>query len=268
MSFYEKFCRPTLPGLPKYAQLREVLHAAILNGYWKAGDKLPTEVELTRLTPFSLGTVQRALRSLTEDGLVTRLQGNGTFVREERKALDTPLHCRFLNADGSSYLPIFPKFLSRTRIGTPGPWSGYLGQEGDNILCLTRRLDVNGEFNVYSKFYINADRFESIEEQPSIALDRITVKTLLSGEFDLPITNIYQSMITVKFPRDIAKVIGVSTGTTGIMLESIACAGRNNHIYYLESFIPPTTRRLVVSDEYPTSNPRTPRRICPHEEAR
>lgn len=260
MNFFEKFWSPSLPGLPKYAHLREILRAAIRSGYWKAGDKLPTEVELARLTPFSLGTVQRALRALTEEGLVTRIQGNGTFVAEERATIDNPLHCRFLDDDGLSYLPIFPKALSRTRIGTTGPWSGYLAQNGDNILCIARRLDINGEFNVYSKFYINADRFGSIVDQPLSSLDRVTLKTLLRGEFNLPITHIHQSLIMTRFSRDVAKVIGVSPGTTGLMLESVASAGRNNYVYYLESFIPPTTRKLVVSEDYPIDRPLPPLR--------
>jgi DNA-binding GntR family transcriptional regulator len=252
LNFFEKYWSPGLPGLPKYAHLREILRTAIQHGYWKAGDKLPTEIELTRLTPFSLGTVQRALRSLTEEGLVMRLQGNGTFVAEERRAIDSPLHCRFLDDDGVSYLPIFPKALSCNRIGTAGPWSDYLGQDGDNIICVARRLDINGEFNVYSRFYLNADRFGSIVDQPLSSLDRVTLKTLLSGEFNLPITRMVQGLIMTKFSRDVAKVIGVSPGTTGFMLESVASAGLNNHVYYLESFIPPNRRKLVVSDDSPT----------------
>jgi GntR family transcriptional regulator len=232
-----------------------MLRAAIQNGHWKPGDKLPTEVELTRLTPFSLGTVQRALRALTEEGLVKRIQGNGTFVAEERTAIDSPLHCRFLDDDGLTYLPIFPKVLSRTRITTTGPWSGYLSQDEDNILCIDRRLDVNGEFNIYSKFYINVDRFGSIVDRPLSSLDRVTIKTLLSGEFNLPITHIYQSMVMTKFSRDVGKIIGVGYGTSGLLLESVASAGRSNYIYYLESFIPPTKRKLVVSDDYPLPDP-------------
>jgi GntR family transcriptional regulator len=247
MTFFEKFWQPSLPGLPKYAQLREILLSAIRAGYWKAGEKLPSEVELTELTPFSLGTVQRTLRALVDEGVVTRVQGSGTFVAEERTPIDTPLHCRFPTDDASGFLPIFPKVISRKRIAERGPWSGYLGQNGSNIVCLERRLNINGEFNVYSKFYLNADRFGSIMSKPLSVLDRVTLRTLLSGEFNLPITHISQSVLLAKFPSEICKVIGVNTGTTGLVMESVASAGRGNYIYYLESFIPPTKRKLIVS---------------------
>src|SRR5512132_3720713 len=92
MDFTAKFAAPALAGLPKYAQLREMLAAAINSGDWKPGDKMPTEAQLARSTPYSLGTVQKALRALVDDGLVTRTQGSGTFVNEPRQSIDAPLH--------------------------------------------------------------------------------------------------------------------------------------------------------------------------------
>lgn len=251
MNFYEKFWRPSLPGLPKYAQLRDILCAAIESGYWKAGDKLPAEVELTRLVPFSLGTIQRALRALTEAGLVVRSQGMGTFVAEQRKAIDSPLHIRFLSDDGKSFLPIFPTIIARARVSEAGPWSGYLQQAGKNIICISRRLDINYEFKVLSKFYINADRFPNLASEPLARLDKVTLKTLLASESNLPITHIYQSLSFRKLPDEAIDVVGLDTGSMGIVLESVGSVGRNNYLYYIESFIPPTERKLVVSDEYP-----------------
>ena len=57
----DQYARAVVPGLAKYAQLRETLSAAIRGGHWKPGSQLPPERELARLTRFSLGTVQRAL---------------------------------------------------------------------------------------------------------------------------------------------------------------------------------------------------------------
>ena len=82
-----QFLARSMPGLPKYAQLRDTLLAAIEHGYWKAGAKLPTEQALARHTPFSLGTVQRALRALVAEGIVVRLQGSGTYVADGRNGM-------------------------------------------------------------------------------------------------------------------------------------------------------------------------------------
>jgi DNA-binding GntR family transcriptional regulator len=59
-NFYSKYQPVKIDRLPKYAQLREALRAAIEDGYWLPASQLPPEMELIRATPFSLATVQKA----------------------------------------------------------------------------------------------------------------------------------------------------------------------------------------------------------------
>jgi DNA-binding GntR family transcriptional regulator len=246
--FLGKFRRPVPPGLPKYAQLREILASAIRAGHWKAGDRLPAESELTRATPFSLGTVQRALRDLVDEGLVVRTQGSGTFVAEGRAPIDAPLHLRFLGSGGEpTFLPLFPKVISRRRIAGRGAWSEWLGQEGEDIIRIDRRISVNGEFNVFSRFYLDAGTFPEIGARPLAALDGVNLKQLLGSAFGMPITNVEQRISYARFPPEACKAIGAKPGMRGLLLESAASAGRANPVYYLESFIPPNGRRLDVS---------------------
>ena len=88
---------PGLRGIPKYMRFQEVLVHAIKDGHWKPGDKLPTEKELAALSRLSVGTVQRALRNLVDQGLVVRQQGLASFVAETQRRMEHPWHCRFLN---------------------------------------------------------------------------------------------------------------------------------------------------------------------------
>ncbi len=248
MDFLTKFPTPTVAGLPKYAQLREMLTSAIASGHWKPGDKLPTEAELARSTPYSLGTVQKALRALVDDGLITRAQGSGTFVNEPRQPIDAPLHLRFMGGDGEPrFLPLFPKVLGRKRIAERGPWSDWLNQKGADIIRVDRRLSVNGEFNVFNRFYFNAGTFPDIAEKPLKELDGANLKQLLGSRVNMPVTNIEQRISAVKFATEICRAAGWKAGTSGMLLESAASAGRGTPIYFLESFIPPNRRKLDVS---------------------
>ncbi len=241
---------PTVPGLPKYAQLREMLFSAIHAGHWRPGDKLPTETELTRLTPYSLGTVQRALRALVDEGLVVRSQGSGTFVAEGRSPINAPLHLRFLGGEGEPpFLPLFPKVLSRRRVAERGPWSEWLGSKDGDIVRVDRRLSVNGEFNVYSRFYFKADTFPDLAGKPLEALEGVSLKQAVGGASNMPVTDVRERIVVVKLDEAICHAIGIKPGTRGMLLESAASAGRGNPVYYLESFIPPTSRRLAVSAE-------------------
>lgn len=243
----QRYARHVVPGLAKYAQLRETLSAAIRGGHWKPGNQLPPERELARLTGFSLGTVQRALRDLADEGLLVRTQGSGTYVSEGRAAIDAPLYLRFLGGEGEPrFLPLFPKVLSRARIDERGPWSEWLRQAGSDVVRITRRISVNGEFTLFNRFYFRADAFPGIAAAPMATLDGANLKQLLGGESNVPVTEMRQRVSFVKFPQEAAEAAGVRPGTRGMLLESAALAGREP-LYYLESFIPPNDRRLEVS---------------------
>lgn len=185
--FFSRYRRPGQGGVAKYAQLRDAIVTAIRAGHWKPGDRLPTEAELTQLTPFSLGTVQRALRALVDEGLVVRAQGSGSYAAESRGPIDVPLHLRFLGGPGEPrYLPLYPKVLGRRRIAARGPWSEWLGQTGDEIVCVDRRLGVNGEFDLYNRFHFSAASFPEIAGKPLAALDGANLKQLLGASFAVP----------------------------------------------------------------------------------
>lgn len=67
--------------MPKHAHLRSTLAGYILDGTWSDGDKVPSETQLSKKFGVSRTTVIRALRDMERDGLVSRRQGSGTYVR-------------------------------------------------------------------------------------------------------------------------------------------------------------------------------------------
>lgn len=65
---------------PLYKQIKRLIIERIGKGLWEAGDKIPTEHALVRDLQASRMTVNRALRELTQEGVLIRRQGSGTFV--------------------------------------------------------------------------------------------------------------------------------------------------------------------------------------------
>ena len=70
------------PHAPKYRQVFENLSREILSGKYQAGQKFPSEAALVQQFRTSRITVGRALRELTQRGLVERIAGSGTYVRQ------------------------------------------------------------------------------------------------------------------------------------------------------------------------------------------
>ncbi|HEU5075827.1 MAG TPA: GntR family transcriptional regulator [Polyangiaceae bacterium] len=78
------------PGspVPLYHQLATSLSAAIAEGRFKPGDRLPSEPELARRFGVTRPTVRQATRLLAERRLVEARRGSGTFVRSPGEQVD------------------------------------------------------------------------------------------------------------------------------------------------------------------------------------
>lgn len=69
------------PKRPKYQQIRESLAATFHSGDRQVGSQLPPQSDLAKLYNASLLTVRQALGLLERDGLIERIHGKGTFIR-------------------------------------------------------------------------------------------------------------------------------------------------------------------------------------------
>lgn len=80
---------------PLYSQIRRILCARISDGEWQVHEALPSEWDLAAELGVSQGSVRKALQELTQEGVVYRVQGKGTFVADPpgdwgRGRLQTP----------------------------------------------------------------------------------------------------------------------------------------------------------------------------------
>lgn len=67
-------------GMPLYAQIRDDIHASILQGILSPGTRLPSVQAMAHDRQVTQATIRRALQDLIEDGLVESHVGRGTFV--------------------------------------------------------------------------------------------------------------------------------------------------------------------------------------------
>ena len=77
------------PVLPAYLQVKAFVKAQIGAGVWRPGDPVPSEAALQQQFGISRMTVNRALRELAAEGLVTRVQGSGTVVAQLNRIYST-----------------------------------------------------------------------------------------------------------------------------------------------------------------------------------
>jgi len=225
--------------------MRDAVVQAVSAGDWKAGTRLPNEAELALALPLSLGTIQRALRMLVEDGIIVRVHGQGSFVAERGSGeMHAPLHCRFLDDSGRRYLAVYPEVTARSLVKDTGPWSEHLGKS--TLLCIERRLRIADEFSVYSRFYCDPQRMPAFARMPVGQLSGENFKDIILRETSQTVGRMSNLLSTLKLPQAACRVLRVRAGTQGQLLEVRAYLGRDDPIYHQALYIPPNHRRLHV----------------------
>jgi len=93
---------------PLYVRIQDQLVDRIARGEWAPGTMIPSEMALAQEIGVSQGTVRKAIDQLCSDGVVTRVQGRGTFVAEQ-----TPerANFRFFRMQDDNAVQIVPDLL-------------------------------------------------------------------------------------------------------------------------------------------------------------
>ncbi|MGN0141538.1 MAG: GntR family transcriptional regulator [Roseburia sp.] len=94
---------------PKYFDLMEELRGQILSGEIKAGEKLPSENELSALYQVSRQTVRKALQILQKEGYIYAEHGRGTFCSEMMRHTGQSHNIAVVTTYLSDY--IFPRVI-------------------------------------------------------------------------------------------------------------------------------------------------------------
>lgn len=81
-----------------YQKIKDHVLRQIRAGHWRAADRISSESDLVRQFQVSRMTANRALRELSDSGVITRVAGVGSFV-SDFKARGHPLELRNIAAE-------------------------------------------------------------------------------------------------------------------------------------------------------------------------
>ena len=75
---------------PKWEMLKRQIRQQVLGGDFVPGDALPSETVLCAQSRLARSTVRQALDELEKEGIISRIQGKGTFVAEAKSPRKQP----------------------------------------------------------------------------------------------------------------------------------------------------------------------------------
>lgn len=235
-----------VPSIAKHQQISEEILSAIEAGRWRPGDQLPAEDQLAAEMGASLGTVQRALRSLVQMGVVERHHGRGTFVSGARAQEGQLRHFRFMADGGNQLLPVYFKILDVEITDETGPWSGFLAVADGRFVRIRRIVSVNDEFEVFSEVYLPAERFGALEQMGAAALNGVSFRDLVAERFNAPTLSSRQTMACQPLPPRVTRLLGVPSGQYGMVWTICGMSYRDTPITWQRIFVPPSDRVIEI----------------------
>lgn len=185
--------------MPYYAQLRELLEADIRAGRLAVGAQLPSEAELCASYDVSRTVVRQALMELSNEGLISRVKGKGSFVArpkvDEHLAQNLVGLAEEVSARGQH---LENQILAFEQQEPPGHIAENLRLEpGETVVRLDRLRFINGEPWVVTRTFLpsalcapllefdmrHRSLYATMEEELGLVVDhgRRTIEAALAG---------------------------------------------------------------------------------------
>ncbi len=149
-------------GQSRYGALAAAMRARIVAGEWPPGSAIPAEQTLAAEHGVALGTMRRALELLAEQGLVERVHGRGTFVRQGLSGAPMLRFFRFGEArDGAPA----SRILARDELAAPAEVARALGcGPGEPALRLKRLRSVGRQPVLHEEIWLPLPLFAPLQD--------------------------------------------------------------------------------------------------------
>lgn len=208
---------------PAYQMLARQLRAAILQGQYSNGVRLPTEAELVEQYGVSRQTVRRAFHDLVAEGMVSRFAGRGTFVaeRQDRYLRQFGSVEDLMNLSIDTTMQILDPLQRRIDISA----AGRLRLDDDAVYATTFvRLHHDTPFCLTSVSIppeVAAKVADLRELSMEDATSDVTVVGLLDARLGDPIAEADQSITAVSAPAAVADALGCQAGAPLLRIDRL-----------------------------------------------
>ncbi|MBW9107954.1 GntR family transcriptional regulator [Paraburkholderia phenoliruptrix] len=207
--------------LPRYQQLRDDLVSRIAAGEWAPEEAIATEAELGQFYNVSTGTVRKAIDLLVSDGVLTRTQGKGTFVRRPRFDSSLFRFFRFVSRDGQPVRPT-ARVLRREIVKPAEEIRDALRMKAsEKAIHLSRVRMIEGRTVLAEEIWLPRSRFEALASLP---LDQF--EDLLYPLYERLCKQMVASATEIlrveQATAETAALLGIKTGSPVILVHRVA----------------------------------------------
>lgn len=206
---------------PLYVQVRELMIGRMVQGVWKPGAVLPSEVQLADEFGVSQGTVRKALDALAAENLVIRRQGRGTFVAEHDAERALFHFFRLVGEDGSHQLPGGTLLSCRGGKANRQEVARLDVGRDTRVIRLCRTRDLGGEPAIYETISVSAALFPGLGANGDLPN---TLYEFYERRYGVTITRAEERLRAIEAPAEAAEHLGLKPGAPVLEIDRVAFA--------------------------------------------
>ena len=231
---------------PKYICVFEAFTKGIRQGEFKPGDRVPTETELSRRLPVSLGTLQKALSKLTDRGLLVRNRKSGTYIADRRSQPSEVNIYRFKDTETGKVILPFTRVLDRALDVSPGPWRK--GVSAKRFVRIDRLVWVDQDPPSFNSLYVAHKYGKPLLEEPLEELHGSSYHRFMFERFNLPTLRMEHKIGCRALSASACKNLMVEEGTFGTVWD-IQNFTFDDEPYLFQRFeLPPGHRPIEIAE--------------------
>jgi GntR family transcriptional regulator len=206
---------------PLYVQVRELMIGRLIQGVWKPGAVLPSEVQLAEEFGVSQGTVRKALDALAAENLVIRRQGRGTFVAEHDDERTLFHFFHLVGEDGSRQMPGGTQLSCRAGKASRAEALRLDIERGAGVIRLRRTRDLGGMPAIYESISVPAILYPNLGGEGVLPN---TLYELYESRYGITIARAEERLRAVEAPAEAAVLLGIAPGAPVLEIDRVAFA--------------------------------------------
>ena len=222
--------------MPKYLQISHWLRELIRSGRYKRGEKLPSEVELSKICRVHRNTLRQAITDLVSQGILRKEKGFGTFITS-----DGPVSVKHTLKQISSFKDDLSEIgiqektviLKAEVVESPALVAERLFLGPGRKVVMVRRLRTgDGIPLIYEESYLPNDMFQGITEMDLTG----SMYKIITREFKTVLERCEQDIMAVNLNRKIARLLTLPENSAGLFMESVTYNDNNIPVEVLFSY--------------------------------
>jgi DNA-binding GntR family transcriptional regulator len=204
---------------PLHIQVAKQLQKQVKRGLWKPGEKIISERELMELGNISRATVRQAIGSLVQAGVLEKLQGAGTFVKQRKIEQPVNVAYSFSQQLRQLGLKLEDQLLNRDLLVVSNDLAERLHiRKKSKVIYLNRLRLIDGEPFMISKAYVPYHLCPALLEDTL----ETSLYSLLVQRYGLPVVHATDKIESLSPDKETSKRLKLASNIPILFVERLA----------------------------------------------